>query len=275
LESVCGAIHSARGAYWKDGRIIGATLPESITTHVLREVLAGNKPVLPPKEGIPSDLEWDDHSIEWQDGVAPSMYAIIKPIKTTTSGAWPRPGHITADGVPLQVLVQIAYQTDNYHIDWRMPKDDQIYRAAFRVPEERKERLLPYMRQTLKDLFGMQARWENQDRDVYVLRHIQAHAALPQSRAETELVQMIRGKITLRRQPVSKLCQSLTNSLQVVVMDETRMDGYYDFDVPYQPGQPFVTTQALKDIGLELVKARRNLQVLVVFPEEAAPEKKP
>lgn len=118
----------------KDGSMIGATLPENITTDVLREALAGNKPVLPPKEGVSSDLEWDDHSIDWQDGVAPAMYAIIKPIKTTTSGAFPRPGHITVDGVPLHFLVQIAYQTDNYHIDWRMPKDDQTYRAAFRVP---------------------------------------------------------------------------------------------------------------------------------------------
>lgn len=259
----------------KDGSMIGATLPENITTDVLREVLAGKKPVLPPKEGIPRDLEWDDHSIEWRDGVAPSMYAILKPIKTTTSGAWPRPGHITADGVPLEFLVQIAYQIDNYHIDWRMPKDDQVYRAAFRVPEERKERLLPYMRQTLADLFGMQARWETQERDVYVLRRIKGHAALPEARAEKELVQMMRGKITLRRQPVSKLCDFLTKSLNAVVIDQTGMDGHYDFDVPYQPGQPVVTTQALKDIGLEAVKARRNLQVLVVAPEGAGPEKKP
>jgi hypothetical protein len=80
------------------------------------------------------------------------MYAIVKPIKTTTSGAWPRAGHITADGVPLEMLVQIAYQTDHYHIDWRMPKDDNLYRAAFRVPEQQRDRLLSYVQHTLADL---------------------------------------------------------------------------------------------------------------------------
>jgi len=259
----------------KDGSVIGSTSPENITAGVLGEALAGKKPVLPPKEGIPSDLEWDDHSIGWQDGVAPAMYAIIKPIKTTTSGAWPRPSHVTADGVPLQVLVQIAYQTDNYHIDWRMPKDAQMYRAAFRVPEERKERLLPYMQQTLTDLFGIRARWETQERAVYILRRIEGRPAMAQSAAEKELIQMMRGKITLRSQPVRKLCQLLSNSLEAPVIDETAMDGRYDFDVPYQPGQPLVTTQALKDIGLETIKANRNLQVLVVAPEAAADEKKP
>ena len=57
----------------KDGSIIGETLPENITPGVLQEALASKKPALPAKEGVPSDLEWDDHSIEWQDGVAPAM----------------------------------------------------------------------------------------------------------------------------------------------------------------------------------------------------------
>jgi uncharacterized protein (TIGR03435 family) len=259
----------------KDGGVIGATLPENITAEVLRDALAGKRLALPPKEGIESDLSWDEHSIAWQDGVVPAIYGIIKPIRTTTSGAWPRPDHVTADGVPLEVLVQIAYQTDNYHMDWRMPKDDQVYRAAFRVPEERKERLLPYMRQTLAELFGMQARWENRDRDVYVLRRIEGHAAPAESRSEHDLVQMLRGKITLRRQPAAKLCDFLGNSFHAIVMNETGLDGAYDFDIPYQPGQPDVTTAALKDIGLEAVPSRRNVRVLVVSPEGAAQEKKP
>jgi uncharacterized protein (TIGR03435 family) len=259
----------------KDGTLVGATLPENITPEVLREVLAGKRPVLPPKEGIASDLAWDDNSIEWQDGVVPAMYAIIKPITTTTSGGWPRPDHITADGVPLEVLVQMAYQTDHYHVDWRMPKDDQTYRAAFKVPEERKERLLPYMRDTIADLFGIQAHWEEQERDVYVVRRTEGHAPLLESSTPKQLVQMMRGQITLRRQPVTKLCDFLTNSLRAVVLDETGMAGQYDFDLPYQPGQPAVTIQALKDIGLETIKARRAIRVLVVAPVGTAGVIKP
>lgn len=259
----------------KDGSIIGETLPENITPGVLQEALASKKPALPAKEGVPSDLEWDDHSIEWQDGVAPAMYAIVKPIKTTTSGAWPRAGHITADGVPLEVLVQVAYQTDHYHIDWRIPKDDNMYRAAFRVPEKQTDRLLPYVQHTLADLFGIQARWATQERDVYVLGRIEGYAALPESRSEKELAQMMRGKITLRRQPVGKLCQFLTNSFGAVVIDETGMEGSYDFDIPYQPGQLDVLSKGLRYIGLDAVKARRNIQILLVTPDGTGPGKKP
>jgi uncharacterized protein (TIGR03435 family) len=199
------------------------------------------------------------------------MYAIVKPIKTPTSGAFPRPGHITADGVPLSVLVGLAYQTDDLHTDWRMPKDSQTFRAAFRVPDDRKERLLPYMRQTLADLFGFRAQWENQDRDVFILRRIEGHAGPAESQAGEALVQMMRGKITLRKQSIGELCRILANSFRAVVVDETGWNGRYDFDLPYQPGQPEVVVRALADIGLEAVKARRTLPILVVTPTEPPP----
>lgn len=257
----------------KDGQIVGSTFPENITDGILREVLAGKSPALPPKEGVPDDLEWDEHSIQWEDGVPSTMYAIIKPIKTTTSGVWPRPGHITADGVALESLVWLAYQTDYFHLDWQMPKDARKYRAAFRVPQGREERLFPYMQETLTEMFGLQARWTEQPHDIYVLRRIVGHAPLAESHADKEVVQVMRGKITLRHQPVAKLCDVLSNAFDGIVMDETGMDGRYDFEIPYQPGQPEVTSGALKEIGLEGVKARRNIRVLLVTPEQAAQQK--
>ncbi len=250
----------------KDGNVIGATFPENVTSSVLKEALAGGRPVLPPKLGVESDLEWDDHLIEWQDGVSPAFYAIIKPIKTTTSGAWPRPGHLSADGVGLETLVQLAYEVDHFHLDWRMPEEDQTYRAAVRVPDDRKDKLLPYFRQTLIDMFGIQARWENQERDVYVLKRIEGHA-VPAESHERELVQMMRGTITLRAQSVKRLCDFLTTPLHSIVVDETGMNGRYDFDLPYQPGQPDVTAEALKQIGLEVLKTRHSVPILVVSPE--------
>ena len=251
----------------KAGQVIGVTTPERITAGILREVLAGKQPTLPSKEGIDSDLSWDEHSIAWQDGVAPLMYAIIKPIKTATSGIWPRPAHLTADGVGLQALVQAAHQTDSYHVDSRGPRDSQTYRAAFRVPDEQKDRLLPYMRQTLENLFAIQTRWEDREREVYVLRRIKGLPEPAASESGTELVQMMRGKLTLRHQSTGKLSQLLTDALDRLVVDETGMSGHYDFDVPYQHGESAITFQALKDIGLEAILAKRQIRILVVISE--------
>ena len=246
----------------RDGVVIGATLPENVTAAVLREALDGGRPALPPKEGIPSDLDWDRSQVTWQDGVMPETYAIIKPIQTTTSGFIKRPTRLTADGVPLSVLVQAAYETDYHHVDWRAPKDGRMYRAAVQVPEDRKDRLLPYLRATLAEIFAIQTRWEDQERDVWVLRT--SGGGPPESRADKEVRMMLKGKITLKKQPVKELCDLLTNSLGLPVVDETGLTARYDFDLTYQPGQRDVTLEALKAIGLEASREKRRIRMLVV-----------
>ena len=107
-----------------------------------------------------------------------------------------------------------------------------------------------------------------------MLRKIEGHSGPPVSGADKELAEMTGGKITLRHQPISKLCDFLTDSLLAVTVDETGMNGRYDFDIPYQPGDPGVALRALKDIGLEAFKTRRNVSILVVMPEVATLDEK-
>jgi hypothetical protein len=51
------------------------------------------------------------------------------------------------------------------------------------------------------------------------------------------------------------------------------MEGRYDFDVPYQPGQLDVLGKGLHEVGLDAVKARRSIQILLVTPDGAGPGK--
>jgi hypothetical protein len=84
---------------------------------------------------------------------------------------------------------------------------------------------------------------------------------------------LMRSIITLRRQPVSKLCEFLTNSLAAITVVETGMDGRYDIDVPYQAGDLSVTLDALRNLGLEAIKMKQNVNILVIVPEDSALEK--
>ena len=77
----------------------------------------------------------------------------------------------------------------------------------------------------------------------------------------------LRGKITLHKQPVTELCDMLTNALHKPVLDESALAGRYDFDLPYQPGQTEVILGALKDKGLQVTKERRRIPILVVESE--------
>jgi uncharacterized protein (TIGR03435 family) len=249
----------------KDGNVIGATSPENVTSAVLREILTGGKPSLQAKTGVPADLDWDDNLIDWKDGIPATTYAIVKPIKTYTAGCKRTPTQIVADGLVLEALVQVAYETNYYLIDWRAPKDDRAYRVAVRVSKERKTYLLPFLRQTIVCQFAIRARWEKQEREVYVIKRVKGQKPPAESVAQA-LSGMMKGKITLRHQPIKKLCDELTSALAMIVVDESGLTGFYDFELPYEYGQPEQTLDALSRYGLELVRSKRRVPILVVEP---------
>ena len=260
-----------------DGRLVAATTSDNLTPQILRDVIDGKTVKLPPLETRDPNLKWDQEEIEWNDGVSPISEVIIKPISTATGGTWLRPegNYLTADGVPLEALVQLAYQADHFHLDWRIPpvESDQAYRAAARVPKGREPQLLPLFQNALAATFGLKVHWQQEEKDVYVLR-IPANGKprlTPAASDEKPLFYAMRGQASAKRQPLAKLSDVFLCNLVVhaPVVDETGLTGEYDWDLPYQPGQPNVALQALKDkLGLELVKARRSINMLVVEPGE-------
>jgi hypothetical protein len=51
-------------------------------------------------------------------------------------------------------------------------------------------------------------------------------------------------------------------------VNETGLDGVYDFELPYQPGDVKMTTDALGKIGFRVDKVRRLVRGLVVEPAD-------
>jgi uncharacterized protein (TIGR03435 family) len=261
-----------------DGKVKAITLPENVSAQAVRDVLAGKAIALPPKKTGDIDLDWDQNQIEWKDGIKPLFNIIIKPVSTELSGSKRSPtgDYLTADGVLLEVLLQIAYSTDHFHIDWRLPDSTQTYRFAARVPKGRESHLLPLLQNALAATFNLKATWQPQEKDVYVLRvppneSARLTAASPDQKS---LFQSMRGTASAQRRPLADLTRFLTNALRLLVVDETGLLGDYNWELPYQPGKPDVTIRAVRErLGLELVKARRSVKMLVV--EAADPSKTP
>ncbi len=249
-----------------DGRVAGITFPEHVTEEALDTLLAGGAAQFPPKELKGDNLDWDLEEIDWKDGVAPDLQVIIKPIKIGVSASRYVPGsnRLTADGVPLQVLVFMAYATDPFHLDWRAPQSTGEYRVSAVLPRGREAALLPLLQAALSAQFGLRTRWEDRDQDVYVLRQVAGRKSPEASPASKETYSMLRGESRAVKQPISVLVRFLTNSLDRIVVDETGLSGRYDWDLPYQPGLPEVTLNSLAKLRLEAVLARRSVRVLVV-----------
>lgn len=257
-----------------EGKLLATTRPDELTTQKLRDLLRGQDVAFAPPETRDSNLAWDQDEIEWKDGVGPLASVIIKPIKTATSGSLYKPGgnYLTADGVPLQILVHMAYQTDIYHVDWRVPKSatSQAYRVVARVPIGRESQLLPLFQSTLAATFGLRATWRMEEKDVYVLRVIDRQAVkLPVAgKDDAKVLRFLRGRGLCTRCGIDKLSEFLSQFvLDSIVIDETKLTEEYNWNLPYQHGKPEATLAQLKDLGLEVVKARRTVKILVVEPE--------
>jgi len=257
-----------------EGKLLATTTPAELTTQKLRDLLRGQAVAFATPETRDSNLAWDQDEIEWKDGVGPLASVIIKPIKTATSGSLYKPGgnYLTADGVPLQILVHMAYQTDIYHMDWRVPKPatSQAYRVVARVPKGRESQLLPLLQNALMATFGVKASWRMEEKNIYVLRVIDGQAVKLTVAGKDEVRdwRFLRGRGSCTRCGVDQLTEFLSHFVfGSIMIDETKLTGEYNWNLPYQHGKPEATVPQLKDLGLEVVKARRTVKILVVEPE--------
>lgn len=257
-----------------DGKLLATTRLDELTTQKLRDLLRGQAVAFTAPETRDSNLAWDRDEIEWKDGVSPVAEVIIKPIKTATSGTLYKPGsnYLTGDGVPLQSLVHMAHQADIYHIDWRVPKPatSQNYRVVARVPKGRESQLLPLFQNAIAATFGVKTSWQMQEKDVFVLRVIdgQTPKLTVAAKDEERDLRFLRGRGLSRRYGIDKLAEFLSHFVfDAIVIDETKLTGEYDWDLPYQHGKPAATLPQLKKLGLEVIKAKRAVNILVVEPE--------
>ncbi len=249
------------------GRIVALTSGDNITPKYLRGLLKGSSATLPAL-GKPMDLDWDKTQISWQDGVQPTFEAIIKPIQVSGGGIIHEPGsnRISGDGLSLNPMIQYAWQTDSFHVDMRVKEPSLFYRAVIIVPKGRENALFPTFQSTLQSTFGFRTTWEDQDRDVLVLKN--DHSQLLSPSASPEVFEFRRGHITFHKQTTAKLAQALPNWTRMPVVDETSLPGKYDFELEYRDDRPDVLISELKSkYGLVLEPGKRKVRILVVEPD--------
>ncbi len=248
-----------------DGALIAKTFGPNVTEDTLRKMLAGERVQLPGLQRG-DNLTWDRDEIQWQDGVQPIFHVIIKPIETASGGYLYKPGgnRISGDGVSVEAMIQAAWRVDHFHLDLRTALPEGQYRFAAMVPPGREKELLPALRDSIERTFALRAAEQTQERDVLVLTR-NPTVPLNPSTAPAPVFQFMRGKITLKKQPVSKLAEALPNWMGKPVIDETGLAGVYDFDLEYRRDSPAMLTGGLENgYGLVLRPARRPVKVLVV-----------
>ena len=219
----------------------------------------------PPAESIGLRSAPADPAAKKEPDGAPLFQAVIRPSNSDSGALFPMPCEITGDGIAFLNLIAVAYQTPFHRLISQVPEVEGKYKVSVVTPRGREDLLYPMFQEMVESTFGIRANRETREMDVSVLRVRASSSKLRPSRAEAAQQWFVDGKIHAQRQPVANLADVLENLLDRPVVDETGLDGEYDWEFSYSKADGAMVTNAVRDeLGLEIVPGRRLIEVLVV-----------
>ncbi len=192
------------------------------------------------------------------------------------------PSSLTMRNIRLRSAIKWAYhvQTDQVLGPGWLDSDRFLIAAksAGPVPEEELRLMLQPL---LAERFQMKLRRETREMTVFVLvadnggPKVKPSAETGRGGVHYEIV----NKVVADKATLSQFADSLTNALRAVVLNETGLEGRYDFmldlgvygTIP-QEDFPAVTARGLREqLGLRVESRRRDVPVLIIDHAERMP----
>jgi uncharacterized protein (TIGR03435 family) len=252
----------------RQGKIAAITAPEQVTEAAIKSLLAGQTISLASKREVSFDLTWDRQQAQNQESETPISQAIIKRSESRggASSLDRKTGKITADGLPFQILIRIAYQKPAAQIINNLSvAEGSYYKVSVIPPDGKLETAYRMLQQALESTFRFTARREMRQTKVGALRRIEGAPPLPPSKGSSGgRVVSSPSNINLINQPVSAFVRELQHSSASPIVDETGLQGSYDFQLAFTDRESL--DAGLKKLGFELVKAEREVEMLLLEP---------
>lgn len=174
---------------------------------------------------------------------------------------------IRAESVPLRKVLARAFGVPEYRIfgpDW-MADDRYALTALAEDPKD----FQPLMQRELAARFQMLAHRETRVVPVFVLKPSDAPAKMTGSNTPAQATisgaSDGRNSIKLAHMTVAAFANALSDAVGRPVLDETHLDGAYDFILNWQLGSNSALHDAIKNqLGLELADDRRPVDLVVI-----------
>ncbi len=245
-----------------EGRIAALTDPAQVTEQVLRDLLAGKTVALTDLHAAVRKAR----SIEDSKG-EPLLRITIHPADPPGQfGGWSmNPGRYQGKGVALQSLIATAYGVSDERVVGSAPLD-QRYDVVASIPPGHRELLPALLQSTLQAAFGISTRREMRQADAFALRRIaNTQPKIRKAAGGGAHASYTGGVIVAVNWNIQGLVDTLQGMLGTPVVDQTALEGTYDWDIQYDEGNPSSLIQAVRDqLGLELIKTKLPVEFLVV-----------
>lgn len=254
------------------GRVIGSTHPTMLTAEHIEQALAGASVDLPAAPGARAERRPPPPLL---DGPEPLYLALVRPSDPDSGRSTARgPGTLALFDRPAQELFAQAYSLSASRIRFAAEPPAGRYDLIVRQPPERGgSGLAAKMRSALLDAFALRAERRRSEQEVLVLS--KAEGGTPGLRATRREV----GRMTVSARrlkgsgvPLTGLIMMLERRLGRSIVDETGLDGRYDFSLALSreaQGDAAVEqiAEALREqLGLLLRPQRREVELLELMP---------
>jgi len=262
----------------KDGVVKAVTTPDHIDEETLKQIMAGQPTALREKVDNmsfdPSKPLSANENFTYQITVTPFQRGLPSMSDPTGGKGVYKGRRILCTNLSPKTLYEVAFQ---YPVGMRTVVEVKNRKAfdwseqtaicfEIIVPAEIGEKRFEIMRQQLSDLYPYKPVIEKRKMNCKVLRKVNGQGIGLKPSAGTKEESSSGGQgLSAKYVEVRTLCDFLEGQLNVPVVDETQITGRYDLELKWYNENPNQIYEELKSVGLELVSANRDVDVLVIY----------
>jgi hypothetical protein len=260
----------------KQGMVSAITNPKELTGALVQKIIDGQTVQLTEKKDAmdfdPAKPLSANENFTYQITVTPYQEGVPSYSNTTGNGVYQNRRILCTNLTP-RILYEIAYQfpvniRTVVEVKNKTPFDyskENIICFDLIVPEELGEKRFDIMQQHLSFLYPFKAGIEKRKTKVKVLKVIsgKTFSVLP-SDGGKEAVTSGGDGLSMKNAALSAVAEFLQDQLNKPVLDETGIKGIFNLTLKWYNEDPKQIHEELKKIGLEMIDAERDLDVLVI-----------
>jgi len=250
----------------KNGNVAAILSPDQLTADLLDALLAGLAAGRPSASQASSLKPEEPKPQRGPSEPEPLVEAIVRPAARSISMSMSL-NSFNAKGWDLTKIVAFAYGVSPirvYPADPRSP--EKYYHVSLKIPASQKELLRPTLQKILEAAFRLKVHSETREIEVFVVRVPEnGKTLLRKVKAESDMPIMgDDGQVASEATPIRFFSSMLEDMLGRVVIDETRLEGFYNLALYWDPKLPeSVISAARNQLGLEFSLEKRPIDVWV------------
>ena len=261
----------------KSGIIKAITTPSEINENLINKVLKNQKLSLKEKKDLlnfdPSIPLSGNENFTYQITITPFKNGYPSFANPMGSGTY-NGRRIFATNLSARPLYEIAYRfptgtrtivevTDKSKFEHNR---QNVICFDLIVPKGLAEDRFNIMKQHLDIYFGYQSMIEERVRPVKILKPLEGKKIeIMESQKETEPYSSFSGRgLSMKGSRIETLTNFLESRINLPVINDTKLEGLFDLELPWYNENPEQIHEELKKIGLEIIDSERKIEVLVI-----------